>query len=135
MAVNIHSVHPEQAELLLGAAVASMGWQSRFLKRGGGGDVGGDAPHCALSRCASINAEHVACSQCCRVHWSYKGRKQIRKIRRCGAPFGVKRVHGVAGEGSGAQGWVPYRDIEGTLSQTKPLVTTVRCPAFAVPIV
>ena len=31
---------------------------------------GGDAPHCALSRCASINAERVACSQCCRVHWA-----------------------------------------------------------------
>ena len=29
-----------------------------------------------------------------------KGRKQIREIRPCGAPFGVIRVHGVAGEGT-----------------------------------
>ena len=28
-----------------------------------------------------------------------KDRKQIREIRPHGAPFGVKRVHGVAGEG------------------------------------
>ena len=28
-----------------------------------------------------------------------KGRKQIREVRPCGPPFGVKRVHGVAGEG------------------------------------
>ena len=33
-------------------------------------DGSGDAPHRALSRCASINAERVACSQCCRVHWA-----------------------------------------------------------------
>ena len=26
---------------------------------------GGDAPHCALSRCASINGK-----ACCRVHWA-----------------------------------------------------------------
>jgi len=29
-----------------------------------------------------------------------KDRKQIREIRPHGAPFGVKRVHGVAGEGT-----------------------------------
>ena len=29
-----------------------------------------------------------------------KVRKQIREIRPCGAPFGVIRVHGVAGEGT-----------------------------------
>ena len=29
-----------------------------------------------------------------------KGRKQIREIGPCGAPFGVIRVHGVAGEGT-----------------------------------
>ena len=29
-----------------------------------------------------------------------KGKKQISEIRPRGAPFGVKRVHGVAGEGT-----------------------------------
>ena len=29
-----------------------------------------------------------------------KGRRQIRELRPRGAPFGVKRVHGVAGEGT-----------------------------------
>jgi hypothetical protein len=42
---------------LNGVAVAT-------VKRGGGGD----APHCVLSRCASISV--FACQQCCRVHWT-----------------------------------------------------------------
>ena len=29
-----------------------------------------------------------------------KGKKQISEIRLCGAPLGVKRVHGVVGEGT-----------------------------------
>ena len=37
-------------------------------KRGGGGD----APHCVLSRCASISNGTACClpQQCCRVHWT-----------------------------------------------------------------
>ena len=31
---------------------------------------GGDAPHCALSRCASINGRACWLQQCCRVHWA-----------------------------------------------------------------
>ena len=31
---------------------------------------GGDAPHCALSRCASINGKACWLQQCCRVHWA-----------------------------------------------------------------
>ena len=31
---------------------------------------GGDAPHCALSRCASINGKACSLQQCCRVHWA-----------------------------------------------------------------
>ena len=33
-------------------------------------DGGGDAPHCALSRCASINGKACCLQQCCRVHWA-----------------------------------------------------------------
>ena len=33
-------------------------------------DGGGDAPHCALSRCASINGKACSLQQCCRVHWA-----------------------------------------------------------------
>ena len=35
-------------------------------KRGGGGD----AAHCALSRCARINVTACWLQQCCRVHWA-----------------------------------------------------------------
>ena len=31
---------------------------------------GGDAPHCAVSRCASINGKACWLQQCCRVHWA-----------------------------------------------------------------
>ena len=33
-------------------------------------DGGGDAPHCALSRCSSINGKACWLQQCCRVHWA-----------------------------------------------------------------
>ena len=33
-------------------------------------DGGGDAPHCALSGCSSINGKACWLQQCCRVHWA-----------------------------------------------------------------
>ena len=46
-----------------------------------------------------------------------KDRKQIREIRPHGAPFGVKRVHGVAGEGTEMR--LASRRRDGIASETK----------------